>query len=82
MGSNVRGFLAAILLVVGIVAVVAGYIYLTHETHSLPSFFPGHVTGGTGKHTHRGIAGVVVGGVLVVISLVLLATGRKGRQSR
>jgi amino acid permease len=71
-----RRAIAAIVVIIGVVAVIVGVIYFVVPAGSLPSFIPGHLAGVTNKHTNRGMAGIVVGVVLVVLALVL------GRGSR
>ena len=74
-----RRYLAIILLIVGVAAIVAGVLYLTQPASSLPSFFPGHAAHVVGKHTHRGYAGIALGAVLVILSFVLALTGPRRR---
>ncbi len=71
-----RRVLAVILVIVGILAIIAGVIYLVVPAHSLPSFVPGHMAGVTAKHRTRGVAGILLGVVLVVIGAVLGRTSR------
>lgn len=75
-----RAVIAVILVIVGIVGIVVGVMYLTEQAHSLPSFFPGHLVGGTGKHTERGLVAVIVGAVLLVIGIVVAVTARARRR--
>jgi hypothetical protein len=80
--GNSRAFLAGILFVLAIVAVAAGIMYLLLPAHSLPSFFPGHISHGrlaSAKHTVRGYAGLGAGIVLLVVAMVLLGTTRRRR---
>jgi amino acid permease len=56
--------LAAVVVVIAVLALVVGIIYLTTEAKSLPSFL-GQVHGATGKRSHRGIAALVVGVLLL-----------------
>jgi len=65
-----------IVLIVGVVAIIAGVIYLAVPAGSLPSFIPGHLAGVTAKHGNRGVAGVLLGIVLVAMAGVL---GRRNR---
>ena len=74
-----RRFLAIILLVVGVAAVVAGVLYLTQPAHSLPSFFPGYAAHVVAKHTKRGYAGIALGAVLVIIGFVVAFSGSRRR---
>ncbi len=74
-----RRFLAIILLVVGVAAVVAGVLYLTQPANSLPTFFPGYAAHVVGKHMKRGYAGVALGAVLVIVAFVVALTGPRRR---
>jgi len=56
--------LAALVIVVGVLAVIAGVIYFTVEAKSLPSFM-GQLHGDSAHRTLRGIVALVVGVVLV-----------------
>jgi uncharacterized membrane protein HdeD (DUF308 family) len=76
VAMGVRGALAALIVAVGVIAIIAGVIYFTVPAHSLPSFFPGHIAGAPAKHSTRGVAGVLLGVVLVVLGVIL---GRAGR---
>lgn len=76
-----RGVLTAILIIVGAAAIAAGVVYLTQPAHSLPTFFPGYSARLTGKYPHRGYAGIGVGVVLLVIALLVAATGLRRRGS-
>jgi amino acid transporter len=77
---NPRLVLAIIIGIVAVVAIVVGVIYVAEPAHSLPSFFPGHINHG-GKHAHskRGLAGIGVGVVLLIISLWLGLAARRPR---
>ena len=63
--------LGILLVVVGIIAIVVGVLYLTQTAGHLPSFVPGHIANSKAHHTKRGIAGLVVGGILVIVGAVL-----------
>ena len=64
------GLLRVVLVVLGILAVVAGIIYLVEPIHSLPSVFPGHAPHGQGHHHIRGYIAIVVGIILLIIAAV------------
>ena len=73
--TNWPRIIGVALLVIGLLALIAGIIYLTVPAHSLPS-----IMGSLPKNGHRskrGVAGVVVGAVLAVIGGFLLV--RSGR---
>ena len=65
-----------VLVVLGILAVVAGVIYLVEPIHALPSFFPGHAARGLGHHHIRGYLAIAVG----VILLILAGVARRSRR--
>jgi Na+/H+ antiporter NhaD/arsenite permease-like protein len=51
-------------VVLGIILVVVAIVYFAEPAHSLPSFFPGHVSASSSEanhhHTKHGIAALVV----------------------
>jgi hypothetical protein len=52
-------------VLIGVIALVVGIIYMTVEAKSLPSIL-GTLHGFSGHRTKRGIAALVVGGVLIL----------------
>jgi uncharacterized membrane protein HdeD (DUF308 family) len=48
----------------GVLLVIVAIVYFVEPAHSLPSFFPGHVSASSGEanhhHTKHGIAAIVV----------------------
>jgi hypothetical protein len=62
-----RTLIAAVIILVGLLAIAVGIIYLTVEAKSLPSVL-GKLHGYVGHRTKRGVAALVVG-------VVLLGTG-------
>ena len=61
--------LGVVLVIIGILAAIAGIIYLTQTEANIPGFLPGHVTTGkdaTLHHTLRGIGGIVVAVILFI----------------
>ncbi len=75
--TSVTRFVVIVLVVLGILAIVAGVIYYVEPAKSLPSFFPGHLAHVRGKHTRRGLAGIIVGAVLLIGGLIVAAVGRR-----
>jgi len=71
------GFLIGI---VAVLAIAAGAVYLAVPAHSLPSFVPGYIKHGPHTHWRRGIAGVALGVVLLVISIAMIRSGRRRRR--
>jgi uncharacterized membrane protein HdeD (DUF308 family) len=67
-----------LLVVLGILAVIAGIIYLVEPVHSLPSFFPGHAAHGHNHHHIRGYIAIVVGVILLIIAAM---AGRSRRRA-
>ena len=62
----------------GVLAVAGGIIYFAEPAKSLSAFFPGHAARLTGRHTRRGLAGILAGAVLLIITVI---TARAGRRS-
>lgn len=65
MSDQERKLAAAVLVLIGIVAVVVGVIWLTVEAKSLPSFL-GQIHGATVHRSKRGVAALVIGAALIV----------------
>jgi len=63
MSGNLRKLIVPAVLL-GILLIVVAVIYFAQPAHSLPSFFPGHVSAGSAEanhhHTKHGIAAIVV----------------------
>jgi flagellar basal body-associated protein FliL len=63
MSSNSRKLILPVVLL-GVLLIVVAAIYFVQPAHSLPSFFPGHVSAtdaeATHHHTKHGIAALVV----------------------
>ena len=71
-------FVAVVLVVLGILAVVVGVIYLVEPIHSLPSFFPGHALHRRGYHHIRGYVAIGIGIILLIIAVI---AGRSRRRA-
>ena len=69
--------LVVLLVVVGILAVVAGIIYLVEPVHSLPSFFPGYAVHGQGHHHIRGYIAIAVGIILLILAGIIRRSRRR-----
>jgi hypothetical protein len=76
-----RVLLAVLLGIAAVAAIALGVMYVVVPVHSLPSFIPGHAAVGLAKHKRRGEAGIGVGVVLLIICVVVAATGRRHRRS-
>ena len=76
MTAGVR-FVVIVLVVLGILAIAAGVIYYVEPAKSLPTWFPGHLAHVKGKHTHRALAGIVVGALLLIGGLIVATVGRR-----
>ncbi len=70
-------FLVIILVVLGVLAIAVGIIYYVEPAKSLPAFFPGHVAHLKGRHTTRGLAGIIGGAVLLIIAVIAARVGRR-----
>jgi len=57
--------IAVLLVLVGVVALAVGIIYLTVEARSLPSIL-GTLHGAHGHRSHRGIAALIIGVILLI----------------
>ena len=65
MTKSQLNVVAAVVVVLGILALVAGVIYFTVDAKSLPSFM-GQLHTYAGHRSKRGLAAVIVGAVLLV----------------
>ena len=72
-----RALAAAVIVVVGILALAAGLVYLTVEAKSLPSFM-GQIHGDVAHRSLRGIVALIVG-VLLIAGAIGLMSYRPGR---
>lgn len=82
MGSNVRKLILPVVLL-GVLLIVVAVIYFVQPAHSLPSFFPGHVSAtdaeATHHHTKHGIAALVL--ALASFVFAWFQTGPKARSA-
>jgi Na+/H+ antiporter NhaD/arsenite permease-like protein len=64
MSSDTMRKLVVPAAIVGIVLIVVAIVYFVEPAHSLPGFFPGHVSASSAEanhhHTKHGIAALVV----------------------
>ena len=74
--TNWPRIIGVVLLVVGLLALLAGIVYLTVPAHSLPSLM-GSLPKANVHRSKRGVAGLIVGVVLAAIGGVLLARSRR-----
>jgi hypothetical protein len=75
-------FLVIILVVLGVLALAAGIIYYVEPAKSLPAFFPGHAAHLSGRHTTRGLAGIIAGAVLLIVAVIIARGGRRSSRYR
>jgi uncharacterized membrane protein HdeD (DUF308 family) len=70
-------------VVIGVLLVIVAIVYFAEPAHSLPSFFPGHVSGGSGEanhhHAKHGIAALIVG--LACFAFAWFQSGPRTRPS-
>ncbi len=78
MASDLRKLILPA-VVLGVLLVVIAIVYFVEPAHSLPSFFPGHVSATSSEaahhHTKHGIAAVVV--ALACFAFAWFQTGPK-----
>jgi hypothetical protein len=78
MNTNLRALIVPAVLL-GILLIVVSVIYFAEPAHSLPSFFPGHVSGTDAEaghhHTKHAIAALVV--ALAAFAFAWFQTGPK-----
>ena len=75
--SSGAGTIGVIIIVIGVLALIAGVVYLALPADKLPSFFPGHVASSTAHHSKRGIAGIILGIVLLIVGAVVASRARR-----
>ncbi len=61
---NAQLMISGLVMLIGLLALIAGVIYLTVKANALPSFM-GTLHGYSGHRTERGTVGVIVGAVLL-----------------
>jgi hypothetical protein len=78
MNNNLRPLIAPA-VVLGILLIAVSVIYFAEPAHSLPSFFPGHVSATDAEaghhHTKHGVAALVV--ALAAFAFAWFQTGPK-----
>lgn len=74
--------IAAVLAVIGVLALIAGIIYLSTPITSLPSFFPGASKHLVGYHNSRGLAGVIFAIILWVVAAGFAIAGARSSRRR
>jgi hypothetical protein len=82
MSGDLRKLILPVVLL-GIVLIVVAVIYFAEPAHSLPSFFPGHVSSTSSEashhHTKHGIAALVV--ALACFAFAWFQTGPKAQSA-
>jgi hypothetical protein len=66
-----------ILVVLGVLALAAGLIYYLEPAKSLPAFFPGHSPHLKGRRSTRGLTGIIVGAVLIIVAVISSRVARR-----
>lgn len=79
MQRNAPAWVTALLFLAAVVLAVIGIVYFVEPAHSLPGFFPGHVSG-TAKdaghhHTKHGLAAIIA--AVVALAAAWMTTGRR-----
>ena len=82
MNSNLRRLILPVVLL-GVLLLVVAVIYFVQPAHSLPSFFPGHVSATDAEaahhHTKHGIAAIVL--ALACFVFAWFQTGPKAQSA-
>jgi uncharacterized membrane protein HdeD (DUF308 family) len=82
MGLHSRKLILPVVLL-GVLLLVVAVVYFVQPAHSLPSFFPGHVSAtdaeATHHHTKHGIAALVV--ALACFAFAWFQTGPKAQSA-
>jgi drug/metabolite transporter (DMT)-like permease len=74
--TNWPRIIGVTLLVIGVLAIIAGVIYLTVPAHSLPSIM-GRLSKADVHRSKRGVAALVVGICLGAVGGILVARSRR-----
>lgn len=78
MNGNLRKLVVPA-VIVGVVLIVVAVVYFVTPAHSLPSFFPGHVSATSAEashhHTKHGLAALIV--ALACFAFAWFQTGPK-----
>lgn len=75
---STQRLLGALVIAIGVLALVVGIVYFTVEAHSLPSFL-GRLHGDNAHRTLRGAVALVIGVVLVGAGAAIVARPRPTR---
>ncbi len=82
MGSNTRRLILPVVLL-GVLLIVVAVIYFVQPAHSLPSFFPGHVSATDAEASHHhakhGVAALVL--ALACFVFAWFRTGPKAQSA-
>jgi uncharacterized membrane protein HdeD (DUF308 family) len=73
--------LGIVIVIIGVLAVIAGILYFTEPAHSLPSFFPGYMAHKNVKHPRRGLIAVIIGAILILVGLFAALNGGRRRRT-
>jgi amino acid permease len=63
--------LTAFLVLIGLALIAVGIVYFTVKAGSLPSFFPGHITGSSAHRNKHGLVAVIVGVAVLVLAVMM-----------
>jgi hypothetical protein len=79
--STAAKLAVAILVVLGVLAILAGYTYLSVQARSLPSIL-GPIHGARYHRTKRGWAGLIGGAIFLLAALGIFISGRRGARTQ
>lgn len=65
---NANKGVAALAVVIGILLLALAFIYFTHTSGTLPSFFPGYEAGSTHKHAKHGLLALALAIVAFLVA--------------
>jgi hypothetical protein len=81
MPKNQLRIAAAVLFVLGVLALICAILYFALPAHSLPGFLPGHVAKITGHRNRRGIAALVVAILLIAVGVWASSTAKQSARA-
>jgi amino acid permease len=70
-----KRLLVSILVLIGLALIAVGVVYFVVKAGSLPSFFPGHITGSTAHRNKHGLVAVVAGAAVLVLAVATASVG-------
>jgi len=72
--------ITSLLVLIGLVLIAVGIVYFTVKAGSLPSFFPGHITGSSAHRNKHALVAVIAGVVVLVVAVMMPSVGGHRRR--